>query len=190
MLYATLGDNMVGTLAQDPNAPPGSVLRYTPDGGLPADNPHPGSPVAITGIRNAFGITFDPVLGLVLTDNGPSTFDGPAGLDEVNLLKIGDNAGWPLSRGDTNLPGHVAPLWHSGSERTGPTGVVVPRNSTRAEWDGRILFCNVNDRSARLLDPAAPHNPPTVFTGCAYDVAQDALGRIVLADNNRVHILS
>jgi aldose sugar dehydrogenase len=50
------------------------------------------------GIRNSFGITFDPVNGqLWQTENGPSSYD------EINVIKPGFNGGWkkiigPISR--------------------------------------------------------------------------------------------
>jgi glucose/arabinose dehydrogenase len=50
------------------------------------------------GIRNSFGITFDPVAAnLWQTENGPDVYD------EINVVKPGFNSGWikvmgPLSR--------------------------------------------------------------------------------------------
>ena len=50
------------------------------------------------GIRNSFGIAFDPLTGnLWETENGENTYD------EINLVKPGFNSGWkiimgPLSR--------------------------------------------------------------------------------------------
>lgn len=50
------------------------------------------------GIRNSFGITFDPVTGdLWMTENGPEIYD------EINLVQPGFNSGWrtlmgPMSR--------------------------------------------------------------------------------------------
>ena len=50
------------------------------------------------GIRNSFGITFDPITGnLWQTENGPDVYD------EINVVKPGFNSGWtqvmgPLSR--------------------------------------------------------------------------------------------
>jgi glucose/arabinose dehydrogenase len=190
MLYATVGDNMVSALAQVPNVVAGKVLRYTPTGAIPHDNPVPGSPVAVTGMRNTFGLTFDAQWGMVATDNGPSGFDGIEGADEVNLLEVGDNGGWPLSRGSICLPTHTCPVWQSGNAHLGPTGVEVPRGSLVPAWDGKVLWCNVNDGRGRLLDPAVPNPQPTVAIadGCRYDVVQDALGRIVTAGDGELWV--
>jgi glucose/arabinose dehydrogenase len=46
------------------------------------------------GIRNSFGLAFDPVTGnLWSTDNGPEAYD------EINLIKPGFNGGWNLVKG-------------------------------------------------------------------------------------------
>ena len=45
------------------------------------------------GIRNSFGIDFDPVTGKLWdTENGPG--DGPGEGDEINLVEPGFNSGW------------------------------------------------------------------------------------------------
>ncbi|MFL6182386.1 MAG: PQQ-dependent sugar dehydrogenase, partial [Actinomycetes bacterium] len=45
MLYATTGDHGQPELAQDRDSLAGKILRLTPSGGIPKDNPFPGSPV-------------------------------------------------------------------------------------------------------------------------------------------------
>lgn len=187
MLYVTLGEHFVSAFAQVPKLPPGSILRFTPTGGIPEDNPDPSTPVVIKGLRNPFGLHFDSTWGMVVTDNGPSVIDGPACCDEVNLLRIGDNAGWPLSRGDIVVPGTVGPVWHSGDISLGHTGVTVPRGSRVAAWDGKVLWCSFNDGAARLFDPATG-DLALVGQGCRYDVAQDAQGRILWTDNRTIWI--
>ncbi|HEY7571979.1 MAG TPA: PQQ-dependent sugar dehydrogenase [Nitrososphaeraceae archaeon] len=71
----------------------GGILRITQDGHVP-----PNSPLGTTtplniyyayGIRNSFGIDFDPVTGMLWdTENGPSFGD------EINQVKPGFNSGW------------------------------------------------------------------------------------------------
>src|SRR5690606_11608052 len=43
MLYISVGDHFRQDLAADPEDPHGSILRITPDGEVPADNPIPGN---------------------------------------------------------------------------------------------------------------------------------------------------
>ena len=77
----------------------GGVLRITQDGGLVDDEPIFGTDLPLgvyyaMGIRNSFGIDFDPMTGnLWDTENGPT-----AG-DEINLVFPGFNSGWSLIQG-------------------------------------------------------------------------------------------
>lgn len=78
------------------------VLRIDGETGqAPADNPFHGQGldrVYAYGIRNSFGMDFDPATNaLWITENGPDTYD------EINLVKPGFNSGWdkftgPISR--------------------------------------------------------------------------------------------
>ena len=80
----------------------GGVLRITQDGGLVDDEPIFGADLPLgvyyaMGIRNSFGIDFDPMTGnLWDTENGPT-----AG-DEINLVFPGFNSGWSLIQGFSN----------------------------------------------------------------------------------------
>ena len=69
------------------------ILRFTPngdpvDGGLLGDT-HPLDKYYAYGIRNSFGLDYDPITGNIwMTDNGP-THD-----DELNIVRPGFNGGW------------------------------------------------------------------------------------------------
>jgi aldose sugar dehydrogenase len=141
-LYSVIGDlNHDGQLQNFPDGPPpddtGSIFRINPaDGSALPDNPFTGSGIdALSkyyayGIRNSFGIAFDP-----LTGNLWDTENGPASYDEINLVRPGFNSGWqtvmgPISTsGDTeedlvNFPGsHYADPLFSWAERLGPTDI-------------------------------------------------------------------
>jgi glucose/arabinose dehydrogenase len=120
-LYTVLGDlGGPKTEAQNNKTGPaadgtGGILRITQDGN-PVSDPPLGNKYPINlyyayGIRNSFGITFDPVTGKLWdTENGEDKYD------EINVVKPGFNSGWftvmgPLSRNNTskaelvNLPG-------------------------------------------------------------------------------------
>lgn len=58
MLYATVGDAGNTSNAQDLGSLAGKVLRMTPDGGIPDDNPFPGSHVYSFGHRNPQGLAW------------------------------------------------------------------------------------------------------------------------------------
>ena len=77
----------------------GGILRITQDGGLVADEPIFGTDLPLgvyyaMGIRNSFGMDFDP-----LTGNLWDTENGPTAGDEINLVYPGFNSGWSLIQG-------------------------------------------------------------------------------------------
>jgi aldose sugar dehydrogenase len=77
----------------------GGILRVTQDGevvdneGILGDN-HPLDKYYAYGIRNSFGIAFDPITGKLWdTENGPTYGD------EINLIDPGFNSGWAKTLG-------------------------------------------------------------------------------------------
>ena len=84
----------------------GKILRITPEGDIPEDNPFgPGSPVYSMGHRNSFGLCVDPDTGqLWETENGPSEHD------EVNRIVAGENYGWPEVSGPGGGDRYVDPV--------------------------------------------------------------------------------
>jgi glucose/arabinose dehydrogenase len=103
-LYTVIGDlNHEGKLQNFVNGPDpddtGVILRVNPDDGSPApDNPFVNNDndnllllnkYYAYGIRNSFGIAFDPITDILWqTENGPSEYD------EINVVKPGFNSGW------------------------------------------------------------------------------------------------
>ena len=104
-VYVVVGDlnylnkSSANTLAQNVDGSPlpdgrGGILRVTQDGGVVGDvgilgNEDPLNKYYAYGIRNSFGIAFDPLTGnLWETENGPNKGD------EINLVKAGFNGGW------------------------------------------------------------------------------------------------
>ncbi|UQZ89618.1 dehydrogenase [Deltaproteobacteria bacterium Smac51] len=93
--------------AKDWTAYVGKVLRMTPDGGIPEDNPElkgVKSHVFTYGHRNPQGLVF---VGDVLysVEHGPSTDD------ELNRLESGGNYGWPLVAGFKDDQAYVYANW-------------------------------------------------------------------------------
>lgn len=73
----------------------GKIVRVTPDGAVPADNPFRNQPGALPeiwslGHRNPQGATLGPDGRLWMHEHGPQ------GGDEVNLPEPGRNYGWPV----------------------------------------------------------------------------------------------
>ena len=111
-LYAVIGDlNHDGQLQNFLDGPPpddtGSIFRINPeDGSAAPDNPFTGSEGDVLskyyayGVRNSFGLDFDP-----LTGNLWDTENGPASFDEINLVRPGFNSGWQTVMGPISLSG-------------------------------------------------------------------------------------
>jgi|GEM_PF-1419456 len=91
MLYVTVGDADDPVSAQQAGLLSGRVLRYTPLGAIPADNPSAASPEFCKGLRNTYDVAFDPATGgLFGVENGPNTDD------ELNFIQAGKDYGWPM----------------------------------------------------------------------------------------------
>jgi glucose/arabinose dehydrogenase len=104
-LFVVIGDlNRNGTLQNYANASgiddTSVILRINADGSAPAGNPFLNysssdgkyqnlSRYYAYGIRNSFGMSIDPISGMLW-----NTENGPAGYDEINLVKPGFNSGW------------------------------------------------------------------------------------------------
>jgi glucose/arabinose dehydrogenase len=82
--------------AQEPGSYLGKILRLNDDGTVPMDNPFVGRKgykpeIFALGIRNAIGLTLHPETGEIW-----ETENGPQGGDEVNIIRRGQNYGWPV----------------------------------------------------------------------------------------------
>jgi len=118
-LYAVIGDlNHMGKLQNIVNGPDpddtGVIFRINPEDGSPApNNPFINNnnnnnndelsslnKYYAYGIRNSFGIAFDPVTNILWdTENGPTEYD------EVNVVKPGFNSGWRQVMGPISKSG-------------------------------------------------------------------------------------
>ena len=155
MLYAAVGDVQNPANAQDIGSLAGKVLRMTDAGGVPKDNPFPGSKVYSFGHRNMFGFGWDPLTGrLWLTENGPTCND------EVNLVVPRGNFAWGPNQtcsgsppGNTNQDGpqpRLLPEIFYGSP-VAPTGGVFCQGCGLPGHEGRFIFGAWNDGVLRSL---------------------------------------
>ena len=107
-LFITSGDRQKMEPAQAMDGQLGKVLRLYPDGSIPEENPYadqegPIRAVWSLGHRNLLGIAFDG------NGNLWNTEMGPAGGDELNLVKRGANYGWPLLSNGSHYDGRDIP---------------------------------------------------------------------------------
>ena len=175
MLYVGVGDNALGTVAQDLSTPLGKLLRVNDDGTIPVDNPICTTPgqqrcaVWARGLRNPFTFAIQPGTGRIhINDVGEGTWE------EINLGAEGANFGWPTSEGPDNVAaGFTGPLFtykHSAATPAGSgpggffTGNVIaggtfyPSSGAAAvfpaEYQGQFFFADFGSRFVARLDTA------------------------------------
>ena len=141
MLYVTVGDARRPSEAGRQRSLVAKVLRYTPEGGIPEDNPFPDSPVYASGLRNSQGLAWHPETGdLFATEHGPSGFPDERfrrNDDEVNVILRGADYGWPAVSGARGGDRFVLPLtvW---SPAVAPSGIAV-YDGPFEEWRGSVF---------------------------------------------------
>lgn len=149
MLYISSGDRQKFEPAQDLNQNLGKILRLTDGGMVPSDNPYYDqgrikSQIWSYGHRNPLGIAFDSEGRLWNQEMGP------AGGDELNLVKKAANYGYPkVSNGDhydgRNIPDHAegdgfeAPklFWNPAIS---PGGLMIYSGDLFKEWKGSAFL--------------------------------------------------
>lgn len=122
-LYITTGDAGNPESAQDIRALSGKILRIAEDGSIPPDNPF-GNAVWSYGHRNPQGIAWDDNGTMWATEHGRSGIT--SGLDEINLIRKGNNYGWPVIEGDERHDGMMSSVLQSGPDVTwAPAGLAI-----------------------------------------------------------------
>jgi glucose/arabinose dehydrogenase len=154
MLYAGTGETGQRGLAQDMSSLGGKILRMTPDGQVPKDNPVSGSLVYSPGHRNVQGLAWDAQGRLWASEFGQDTWD------ELNLIEPGKNYGWPVVEGIAHRAGYVDPVaqWHT--DQASPSGIAYAAGSIwMAALKGERLW------RIPLNGPKVAGAPQAFFTG-------------------------
>lgn len=119
MLYITTGDASDTANAQNLASLGGKILRVTPEGGVPGDNPFPGSPVWSYGHRNPQGIAWDAHGTMWASEFGQNTWD------ELNIIMPGSNYGWPAVEGIGHDPTYTDPVYQWPTDQASPSGLAI-----------------------------------------------------------------
>jgi glucose/arabinose dehydrogenase len=123
----------------------GGILRVTPDGLAVSENGHGGllgddDPINkyfAYGIRNGFGIDFDPITKKLWdTENGPSFGD------EINLVEPGFNSGWSKIQGTWPITNYTMLL---------PQGILPPYKGYLSTYK-QIQSDTTSTSQEKLLD--------------------------------------
>lgn len=125
LLYITTGDAEDTATAQDVNSLNGKILRIKSDGSIPEGNVN-NSAVFSLGHRNPQGITWDGQGSLWSSEHGPSGLQ--TGNDEINLIEIGKNYGWPTIKGTQTADGMETPVAESGKGNAWAPGDILYYN--------------------------------------------------------------
>jgi len=149
-LFVTLGEHYnYRDEAQNLANHLGKVIRITPDGTAPSDNPFVGRESAKPeiwsyGHRNEQGLTINPATGELW-----EVEHGPRGGDEVNVIEKGKNYGWPVIgfgvdysgakiHEATAKPGMEQPAKHW-VPSISPSGAVFYTGKLFPKWDGSLF---------------------------------------------------
>ena len=175
MLYVTTGDAQDDSSAQDTESVAGKILRMTPEGEVPSDNPIEGSYVYSYGHRNSQGIDWLEDGTMYASEHGPS--GSPGGHDEMNEIKPGANYGWPDVIGVETGDGLTPPLYHTGEDALAPSGIA-------ATPDGTLLVANLRGESLTEFDPATGEMREVWSGGGRIRDAAIHEGKIYILTNN------
>ncbi|HVZ51308.1 MAG TPA: PQQ-dependent sugar dehydrogenase [Pseudolabrys sp.] len=149
-LFVTLGDHFLAENAQKLDNDLGKIVRITPDGKAPPDNPFVGRANALPeiwayGLRNAEGLAFNPADGKLWEQE-----HGPMGGDEINIIEKGANYGWPLvsfgvnydgspvGHGKQHAEGVTDPIWHW-TPSIAPSGMAFYTGDLFKGWKGSLF---------------------------------------------------
>ena len=155
----------------------GVILRLNDDGSSPTDNPFfdlgrsiggevggNAARIFAYGIRNSFGMTFDPVSGdLWQQENGEDAFD------EINRVERGMNSGWIQIAGPVSRAGEFRQI-----ETTSLHNETVP-NLQQLRWPPERIATTPAEALGRLLAVPGAHYSDPEFSW-KYVLAPSAIG--------------
>lgn len=152
-LFVSSGERQKFTPAQDMAQNLGKIVRLTPDGTPATGNPFQekgevAKQVWTLGHRNVLGLKFDAQGRLWDLEHGPR------GGDELNLVKPGQNYGWPVVSNGDNYDGTPIPRHSTRPEFTQPAiswnPVIAPgdfifyRGDLFKGWKGQAIIGGMN----------------------------------------------
>lgn len=195
MFLLSVGDCMGHSAdVQDLSTTYGKILRFDPEGGIPADNPIPDSYVYNWGHRNP--------QGMIKASNGRiyNSAHGAGYDDEVNIVLPNRNYGWPTVYGLCNTPNEITycqannvvePIHEWTNEVVAPSGIDYYASNAVPEWQNSILVATLRGRAMHQLKLTAGGDTVISDTPWLYNVFgrfRDVLaypdGRVFISTSN------
>jgi glucose/arabinose dehydrogenase len=133
LLHVATGDAGEPALSADPSSLAGKILRVTPDGAVPDDNPDAGSPVYSLGHRNVQGLAWDADGTLWAAELGPDVDD------EINRIEPGGHHGWPEVTGAPGDDRYVDAAFVAQPSEASWSGAVVLHDGAIPQWEGDLF---------------------------------------------------
>ena len=171
-LYVSSGDNAGYPFVDNSQSPKntlGKILRFNPDGSIPADNPFLNSTSGISrsiwayGLRNPFSFSISPsTQEMYINDVGQGSWE------EINESIIGnnsgDNFGWPTVEGVGSDPKFKNPVlaYAHGDQSDDTVGCAVTGGAFYEpiipqfphHFEGKYFFMDYCNNWIHILDPA------------------------------------
>ncbi len=162
-LFITVGQRNTPDQAQDLASDLGKIIRLNEDGTVPRDNPFVGRKGArpeiwAYGVRNPVGLAVNPFTGALWEHE-----HGPRGGDEVNIIRRGQNYGWPVigygieyngalvGKGITHADSMEQPIYYWVPD-IAPTGLIFYTGDAFPGWrTSAFIGALVRGRLVRLV---------------------------------------
>ena len=160
-IFMSIGDRGNRFEAQDVNSHAGSVIRINKMNGSSQNlnKINSWSPELFTkGHRNPQGMAINPTTNEIWVNE-----HGPKGGDEINIIKLGKNYGWPIvtfgeeywggkvGQGITTLKGFEDPIWYW-VPSIAPSGMTFYDKNMFPEFKGNLLVSSLKFKSIYLVE--------------------------------------
>lgn len=161
-LYLSIGDRGARENAQNPENILGTVMRFNDDGSIPEDNPFVNDSgkrpeIFSYGHRNPQGMAINPASGEIWEHE-----HGPQGGDEINIVRKGNNYGWPVISYGINYDnttftdirekeGMQQPVWYY-VPSIAPCGMDFYTGDKFKNWQGDLFVGSLKFRYVERLE--------------------------------------
>ena len=160
-IFMSIGDRGNRFEAQDIKSHAGSIIRINKINGSSQNlnNINSWSPELFTkGHRNPQGMAVNPKTNEIWVNE-----HGPKGGDEINIIKLGRNYGWPIvtfgeeywggkvGEGITTLEGFEDPIWYW-VPSIAPSGMTFYNKNMFPEFKGNLLVSSLKFKSIYLVE--------------------------------------